>query len=1660
MKKRLAVLLSLIFVLNFLPAQVLFAVGLPDAAFQEMKGKIVQENNLLNYVPTTQNNPNSQPDADEVTLRWNINKLGRYVLTYYTDEIAIDDDDDQEGTTKVEAIFNVRGDSVNYEVRLDKTYKGETPNRTSTAAVGVVSGTDLTNGYISFNQGGVNFKMIVNLRDRTVYFGTTGITIGNFTEFALKYGTDTDYVGVLKGLKNTSIKPTHYAKDATTLEQNNQTGSKDRLYITPTETEGEVKETAGSRPGIKVQFQLPKVYNEETKHFETVESSDIVATVDLWPQLEIASSADSGNNATIDIPLNGPKVAGEEINKPVTLQNNEFINNNTGNSYNAKLKTDEKGETIASIYLSADNDVPGLKDYLMKWPQLQSSMFVGGNVRITGLWDRPEYHYEGKINPVDGKGSARIDFTTGVTYLDYEIIKSEEGKVTLEIKPYKYLNQRLYYKIYEASVSSTTVDGVPNFDNSSINASDLIATYPYTYTGDSNNEPIYVTVQGNGQKMYVVRFGFSERDEQYESQRLIFDSSGMISTPPPATITRVDKQYVVVEEEVGTQVDAAGFDMYWTIPGEEELINILNKAGDNARLYYEVRISKDTTSEGGILCIVEVKLNPDGTLNLKINENDPNYVNPKYLGDIETALIVPADVGSSQTLLQLKNVVLKNIDEDAVQYQYNGAGDYLEGTEYPAQSAFSPKTAANGRIDFYLDNTYYLRVRTVLKPGVAGEKLQTNMYTTAPYGITLGKVDKEVPIPVDGLTLEPIYDQNSSTEARYTDYRVSFTNVKLEDYIYYKMKPRKEILITSEGNREDNGTPTDYKDDNTIESRTYEIYLYQDEYLDENRNPQKRELTDKQLDNADLFYEVDLPLYSADNSEALQVNLNNNKEIIEALRSGKIVKVNYQTIGGNNVVKLDFLGLDTNQSYNARVRTRVDYYERDNGNNKRGERKVDYSKLSKVIGITTGTSPKPPTDDENRPPAPIDYTATAKDSYTGVLNWNDPEFAYQDKLTYDIVRVTGEPLSDEVVSQGFNFNLNDFVAQTGRSDATTFTKVYEDKVSRPDSNGTMQAIYELEDKSLKPNTIYYYYIRTNFNGRYSQWLMQSVTTSNVSRPEELKAITSTINSIDISFIARVPMGQVPSNYDFEIMVQEENGEWRVANTTKLKENQDNVKENYTYFEYRINGLKPNKRYNIKVCLIDKTSGEQQKSLYTDAIYMRTMYDQDTQDKEDKYEHYLKRFDMEVEKLKTRPYWIIEEGTYKYREKYLVPEFGSSKNYMLVSEPNATEGYYYIPADAITAANDNQVILEAKFGNVSVGIRPDTLTVDNETIKEAIQRMNTNYIGDYYIGLRVSQVEYTNKINGEDPVSPKVTVELEVVQSKIEEWEFEENIMTELVDIIAKERNNFLDKLKARIDRTHISDEDLDELIEESIADIESSHQRKLESVVDKAVSRVEPIVQLTKAVMITISQLEDATVTGYYQNGNLWTEVTSYPTGDGIIIEATLLGSYIAAGQASLIDTIPGLAPYQSFISKYGLGSIFTLENETNVKEPVTKKQVYASTAKVLGAANDTDYATFLKNKGINGVALLTQDNDGRQDEIIYMVMQAYEVLKNKKVNQVRITNKQAVTNIGAFQPAYRDYVYAAVELKIIDNPDNRVLPSSKITQEDYIKILYRMTQR
>ena len=1280
--------------------------------------------------------------------------------------------------------------------------------------------------------------------------------------------------------------------------------------------------------------------------------------------------------------------------------------NATGSTATGTVYQDASNTSKLAIYLSKQKPVGCQVDPII-WDALDKSMLVNGSFEYG---DNPSIFWPAN---------------KGYTYLEYTISKTNDSQIKLDITPYK-INTKATYNIY--------INNAGNFGEKS--TPQMIYEYDPNKT---NNASISTVVPTNIATYFKIEVKVDSNT--YVSQIVYYNPNLFNAIPEVTQIKQIDNVYVVPGENNNTQPQAIGFDIEWLAP--QDLLQVLTR-GD---LYYELLL--DTNKDAA-------KSNTTYSKIFKVSLKDGNPVVEVAAGENEGELkSAPGKrYNPSAQSFTMENVVLKKFGEAGWQWiDLNDEHLNKENSEY-VNTVVDPSKLKNGPMNYQVPGVYYLSLRTVFVDKQAPTQKVLYSIQSNKVSISLDNVKEIIPVPKN-ITATDITDKDKNLIRE----KIRYDNVDIENYVKKMLEPANKFLYT--------GT-----DVSNRYAGEYEIYLYQKK---DKLNQRAQEVANNSL----LARTITITSSSVID---LNVAFNGTKKDIDLLREGDVVPIiaSGDILRGIGNGSFEIIGLDPNQVYYITIRTRLNPYQ--NGQ----LLSPVYSEFSSECVFTTTTKPVPPTPEDKVPPAPKKiWVIEQPNNNTVTLGWEKADFepdAEVAKTYYEFIR-TNKQLQTTEMGQDVETLVGADITRVGfRSDSPTANNPYMSTYLN--STGSwinltpeqLASAFKLTDSTLNPNNVYYYYVRTvcMISGKSvrSTWIMVPVTTTPVAPPINLKVELAKDYShnpkeeIVISFDAPVPAGaNIPNDYEFEIAVQSEldseysTTKYRVVQLTS-KQDPKLTPEGYTHFVYKLYDLKPNKRYDIKVRIKDKTkqlaAGESYPtSLYCDKVTTRTEYDEDTQKEENAYAEYLKKFDSAVEKLRRRPYWEVKKGTYyKYREGYISAEIAMQREYDLITNSEESEAYYYMPAKALSVASNAGTVLNIKLGDQTVSVRPYTLTEENEAIKKAIKLMNENDLKDYYIGIHVSTGRRSGAVNGETPISPEITINMELIYMNQEDLLTEDDIMIALNNLIAKERLDFIKELEKKVNKGIIADDVLQDLVDDAVADITSDHVAKVEKIIKREKRKTITINTIEKAILI-INKTDSFAVNGYYYESK-WESVPTYMAGEGFALEAIKLGSYIFTGQKSLVETVPEAAPYQTMIAKYGLADFFKIDNYS-LKTVVTKEQVYGSVARMIGAPRGTDYLVYLRNNGIKGITAIGLAKGIRQDEAIYIIMQGYEKIYKRPIATIVIKNKQSVQNIGAFQAPYRPYVYAAVELKIVDNPNAKVLPSKQLSVKEVIQMLSKL---
>lgn len=1442
---------------------------------------------------------------------------------------------------------------------------------------------------------------------QVVQFMTRGIEKGYIVPFTLKHSTGSiKTIEILKKLNKFEIKPQHLYQ---------RTSGSALILASKDLVKYEDEDIPGALPGLKTTFELPKGIEKDA-------NGNIVGNAfkPIPKNIESVLTFEEYNGTGKQMAV-GFNIAKEEVylqSDPTKTKIASLdVQGDKVNLYFVKDKSDKKYKA----FLKSN------KDKLIEWSGLDSSMRVETELVLgntTGL--KPE--------------------KKGYTYMGYNPMRIEDNNLVFEIEPYK-INGDVTYILERFKIKPVDENGDLKPDIENLEKIELDRTT--VKKGEKGILSTKVSKDDNASTLWyrisIVPTGDNVDGVGIVSQILEYNPTQQEVELPVPEIINVDNVYVVPSEMLDIDKSnplAIGFDIEWRAPDSDKLNEYLSKGN----IYYELYLSKSSEENGVPIQVFKVSQNGVGEIITESYAGETGKKEGEHIARQDRFKMQKVEFKKYKQPESIDNRLVVPKDWQSLMINRepgNAAKDYTKN---------DIKTIEDTERGWGYDvpGTYYLRIKGVFDPTddtkpINGNETIEQARFSNPKSVSLNHVNEQIPVPKNIITTP---EQDRAT--------LIFDNIDLKRYKDFMITPAKLFL-------------------NPENQRTYEIYLYQD-----------GEITSEDIDSAENPKVTNKPV---DIRKVEDGSLNNTKDKVTLsdaerehlrIKQGKksALKLTYDSTQDSGNVVIDLRGLDPNQVYYVQIRVMVKPYMQTPIPDIILKEK--YSLFSKIGTFTTGAKPLPPTPDEQIPPAPSKFFIVDQPNNTTVnLGWEPPEFAVgeEQEIYYEFIR------SEDIQLKSEELKRENKVEALVDGNKTYMGYDTKEPYMRYYKNGTWgklepeqaSASLRLMDNTLRTNAIYYYYIRTVklVGGQpvTSEWIMLPVTTSPIEKPINLQIEPAKEQGYDskretvISFWAPIPKGaKIPDEYDFQIAVRGEKDEdfrldYKVA---LIKE--ENIDEKYQKYFYKIQGLKPSTRYQIKVRIQDKTKpkeegGDYPTSLYSDQVITRTDYDEEEQEKDDKFEEYLKKYDTEAEKLRRKPYWKVSSSsrnaTYKYRESYMKTELAISNEYDLMVEEGSDSVYYYFPAALLEIASRENTILTVNLQGISVSLRPYTLTQENEEIKEALQRIEDKRLEDYYIIFDISLGDRTSTINGQATLTPEIYIGLELAYLNQEDIYTEDSIMDELNKLIDQGREEVIDDLEKAVVQGKIEDERLDAIIQKALDRVVDKHEDRVERIVDKVISKKIDIDTIEKPILLRAA-LDAYAVMAYYKEIE-WKSLYAFATAGGFAVEALKLGTYVFTGKDDLAMIMPDIPGAQDSLAKYQLTDFFEIDNPTKMGWYSTKDQVYGVAARLLGAKPYEDSIEYLKQKNVQGINRIGTAKAIRQDEILYIVMQVYEKINNVSVNTIYIKNKQSVQNIGAFQTHYRPYVYAAVELGVVKTTDGKIAPEGGITCKQAIEMFTKI---
>ncbi|HHX59380.1 MAG TPA: hypothetical protein GX707_01380 [Epulopiscium sp.] len=1544
---------------------------------------------------------NIKTGEQEALVSWSVKETpGIYTLEYF-----VEDEGGSGAAEKVQLIFDRQdlGNAATVDVKVfNKSGEIKRNRQRFNMDTGnwVKMNDEVGNEKISLQKGStypggsvlIGTKMEMRFRwsaDDTVYVQANSIKQGNITPFELKHA-------VLNENASDKIEVLtgleEYKISPIHIQIEDGKISNKETIVMP----GTGQEHPGSKPGVKIEFKRPRSFNEESlkndlDHFEFRKIEEIEAK-----KIEGTLVIEDLTNARAQLSFNlgeGSAITGLEN------EDKKLSYDDTNNTYTLYLAEDDMGNNENT-------------KNIVQWKALQgSSIFKVIELSLNKKLEGAKPQALGIFSPI-AKG--KDDDIGRYTYLKYEIERSSLQDAYIKLEPYRGTESTEFTYAVETATDGTNWRTLVEHKYMPTDVDDdAPITIPVPFSATDDNQYYRITVKYSQGTMY--------------SQILHYIPKEDLTIPPPTPIIQnIDNIYAVPPEELGKQPETIGFDLTWSAPRNSSQDKILDTLLEKGNIYYELSLHNEaeTTKDTGTL----IKI-------FKVNAEEDKSINVKtYAG---TAGKDPEGIryNPSKNTFTMENVVLKKQGEDGWEQIIKMPSEYDKNKEeYPV---LDEENVDNKLTDKDVPGIYYLTMRALYEPKTTtGSAITMGVSNESnPKAITVSPLEEVIPVPTK-IESENLLDEGTLNRTRQS---FSWGNVDLGRYMKQMLDPLN--LAIADNNQ-----------------GIYEVYLYQKKNIEESKLTEAMPLAT----NLDVAKEYQLK--DGD---------------MEVLRKGGALRLGYNgstNVGMNNIV---LEGLDANQVYYTKIRVRLDLED------SQGESlEPRHSVFSKEHSFTAYTKPSEPEPGERVPPVPEGLTVVAQpNNATATIGWKAPDYSKQEgeELYYEVARIDSRKLAKEEDSRIVSIEKLMYKDTKNEIEAwhtkNPFIDRYEKETNtwkkvEPEQRSNK---LQLENVDLSPNKIYYYYVRTVLvvEGEkvYSSWVGIPVTTDPIQKPIRLKVENVQAYTHDpkreivLSFLAPIPEGaEIPKDYDFDIAVQGELDEdYRLDYPTSRlvsKEDKKDIPAGYDHFVYIIRNTKPGKRYDLKARVIDKTvdmvDGQYPKSLFSDRVTTRTHFDQDEQDKEDKFEEYLKYFEDKVEALRRKPYWTLEDGpnefSIKYRSNYIIPGINNTKTYPLAAREGVTDFTYYMPASVIASTNLAQTSFELKQGNVTYSIRSSTITTELEELKGTLEDISAKRIRDYYIAFYFKQIPQAISLGADRFLTPKIIVDIELVRLKEEDLFLEDDIMIALNNEINNEKIRFISELERALEKGKILNEELDILINHSVAAIEKDHQRDVRNILKRNINKTVPIDYWNKGMLVT-AITESSVIAQAYRLGWQDIELPTFSVGGGYGLEATEAGTYAFKGQRITMPVIPGVSGANTLIAKYQLTDFFGVNGIINPNSMAIKKDVLGAMARVLGAPRGADYVQYLKQGNIKGVTNVGMNLPMKKGEGIYLLMQVYEKNLKKPIGSVYVKNRNIVLNIRSFNPMHQPYVLVAADSKTI-NIGSGIGPNDTMQIKDVLQML------
>jgi hypothetical protein len=790
--------------------------------------------------------------------------------------------------------------------------------------------------------------------------------------------------------------------------------------------------------------------------------------------------------------------------------------------------------------------------------------------------------------------------------------------------------------------------------------------------------------------------------------------------------------------------------------------------------------------------------------------------------------------------------------------------------------------------------------------------------------------------------------------------------------------------------------------------------------------------------------------------------------------------------------RIQLLGLDENTRYYVFIDLNVVPYQGQNGNFMRSHATdIAISPLSGIVAATTPSHHERPDPGDVDPMAPTGL-AYREDSLTSTgvrIYWTPSRPVPGATIQHEIIRIQrGEPMTQGQMSErrpGYSSISNVLAGIHSENPVMAWRTGTENRLYALNAQGVPSLIAdqtvelhrypledrkEIQDNTLRPNEVYFYYVRTRqeVDGRfsYSSWVELPVTTSPVTRPINLRQIDGSMRpgfnpqtQVFVAFDAflgqdsvETILARIAPDGDFmlEYQIREQGGTWSAPirmNHYVIRANANdrlNTDGRLT-LRYVIGGLRPGEVYQLQVRLVDMRGPDF--SMWSNILNFTTEFDPT----EDRYERdaddwldYLRR---RLEALLMRPYWMAQDtptgAVFAVRpgDMFRGEALRHPGTAIELPNRNTTSTVIYVPASVIRDMNEDRRGFETFFEDLHIQLAPRAFSYDHNQVLLDMSRIldaRHSELSDHFIRIDI-QLAPMSELHGASPIARQAAVSFTAVATNrtvrnINTWE--ENLTNRARRIVD-------DLLADPVERQSIINLLREGRSNEQMVD----HVNTVVTRVDRALVQMVNRELHNRAggiVSNTVMQLSDL-------DANM--HIAARNAAPGSIVSAFTM----RAGQWQPVNVLnfyfgQGITSMQAGTFAF-TGRVEVIDQHANA----TRNDIVSHIARLAGAPAGADAMTWAANNlnvqmsSRNGNALMARQ------EAIAMVMALYERMTGTSISNIRIRNHTTTAHM-TLDARYATAVRAAFEVGIVN--DNTFDPAGPVTMGEFMDMLAELNRR